>query len=90
MTVGTIQAITDALEVEVLCDTGEKTWEPLNTMKADEPITIAKYVKDKGLVKKQYWTWANNYIKNPKKFLRLCRQEFLAHKRTVPVYIFGV
>ena len=33
---------------------------------------------------------ANRYLKNKKKFLRLCRQVFLARKRTGPVYKFGV
>ena len=78
------------MEVEVLWDTGEKTWQPLNDMKADDPVTISKYVQAKGLVNKPYWKWANKYLKNPKKFLRLCRQVFLAHKRTGPVYKFGV
>ena len=29
------------MEVEVLWDTGEKTWEPLNVMKTDDPVTVA-------------------------------------------------
>ena len=55
--------------VEVLLDTGEKTWEPLNTTKADDPITVLKYVDKQGLVDKPYWKRANRYLKNKKKFL---------------------
>ena len=78
------------MEVKVLWDTGEEGWEPLNKIKADDPITLAKYVEAKGLVDKPYWKWANRYLKNKKKFLRLCRQVFLARKKTGPIYKFGV
>ena len=78
------------MEIEVLWDTGEKTWEPLNTIKADDPITISKYVEKQGLIDKPYWKWANRYLKNKKKFLRMCRQVFLSRQRTGPVYKFGV
>ena len=81
---------TSWMEVKVLWDTGEEGSEPLNKIKADDPITLAKYVEAEGLVDKPYWKWANQYIKNKKKFLRLCRQVFLARKRTGPVYKFGV
>jgi hypothetical protein len=78
------------MEVEVLWDMGEQTWEPLNNMKADDPVTVAQYVKEKDLVNKPYWKWANRYLKNPKKFIRYSRQVYLAKKRNGPVYKFGV
>ena len=31
----------------VLWDAGEHTWEPLNIIKADDPVTVAQYVKVK-------------------------------------------
>jgi len=58
------------MEVEVPWDTGEKTWEPLNVMKTDDPVTVAQYVNEKNLQDLPYWKWANRYVKNPKKFLR--------------------
>ena len=78
------------MQVKVLWDTGEESWEPLNHVKADDPVTVAKYVEEHGLVNKPYWKWANRYIKNKKKFLRLCRQVFLTHKKYGPTYKFGV
>ena len=58
------------MEVEVLWDTGEKTWEPLPWMMTDDPDTVAQYVKEKNLQEQpSYWKWANRYIKNPKTFL---------------------
>jgi len=68
---------------------GEKTWEPLNKRKTDDPDTMAQYVKEKNLQDQQYWRWANRYVKNPKTFLRYCRQICLAKKRNGPVYKFG-
>jgi len=47
------------MEVKVLWDTDEETREPLNNTKADDPVTISKYVEKKGLVNKPHWKWAN-------------------------------
>jgi len=35
----------NAMVVEVLWDTWERTWEPLNTFKTDDPVTVSKYVE---------------------------------------------
>ena len=78
------------IQVKVLWDTNEESWDDLNRMKAADPITVSKYVEAKGLMDKPYWKWARRYLKNKKKFLRLCRQVFLARKRTGPIYKFGV
>ena len=78
------------MEVEVLWDAGEKTWEPLNTMKADDPVTFSKYVEKNGLINQPYWKWANHYLKSKKKFLHLSIQVFLAKQRKGPVYKFSV
>ena len=45
--------------------------------------------KEKNLQDLPYWKWANRYVKNPKKFLRYCRQIHLTKKRNGPVYKFG-
>ena len=56
-------------EVELMWDIGEKTWEPLNVIKADDLVTGAEYVKEKNHQDQPYWKWANKYyLKNPKKF----------------------
>ena len=57
-------------------------------MKTDDPVTVAQYVKEKNLQDQLYWRWANRYVKNPKKFLRYCKQICLAKKRNGPVYKF--
>ena len=43
---------TSWMEVKVLWDTHEENWEPLNVIKADDPITVAKYVEANGLIDK--------------------------------------
>ena len=45
---------TSWMEVKVLLNTNEETWEPLNVIRADDPITVAKYVEAKGLIDKPY------------------------------------
>jgi len=57
------------MEEKVVCDTGEKTCEPVNTIKADDPVTASKYVEKNGLIDQPYWRWTNRYLKNKKKFL---------------------
>jgi len=78
------------LEVKVLRDnyTGEKTWEPLNNIKADDPVTVSKYVEKKGLANKPYWKWANQYLKN-KKNIKECADKFSSQEKNGPIYKFG-
>jgi len=57
------------MEIKVLWDTGEKTWEQHKVMKTDDPVTVAQYVKEQNLQDQPYWKGANRYVKNPKKFL---------------------
>ena len=47
------------MEVKVLWDTKEETWEHFNVIKADDPFTVAKYVEARGLTDKPFWKWAN-------------------------------
>ena len=42
------------MQVKVLWDTNEETWEPLNNIKADDQVTVSKYVEKKGLANQPY------------------------------------
>ena len=44
-----------AIECLVLWENGEETWEPLRTLKDDDPITVAKYAKDNDLLDQPGW-----------------------------------
>ena len=69
----------------------EPTWEPLEVMKTDNPVTVAKYARDDDLLNKSMWKWARRYAKNDKKFHRMLRQMNLQkRKRTGIKYQFGV
>ena len=41
------------IEVEVLWDNGETSWEPLAMMQKDDPVTIAAYAKDRKLLEQR-------------------------------------
>jgi len=67
------------------------TWEPLEVMKRDDPVTVAKYAQENGLVEQSMWKWAKRYIKNEKKITRMYRQMLAAKSRkTGAKYQFGV
>lgn len=76
--------------VQVLWDSGEKTWEHINTIKQDDPVTLAQYAKDKKLTDQIGWKWARRYLKNPKRFIRITRQIHLTKRQSGPIYKFGV
>ena len=61
------------LEVKILWDTGDITYEHMDTIKADDKITLAAYARDKGLLDQPGWKWARRFTKNPKKFVRMSR-----------------
>ena len=75
--------------VKVEWDIGPPTWEPLEQMRKDDPVSVAEYVHKRGLKGQRHWTWANKYLKNPKKFLRMTRQVMLAKQNKGPKYKFG-
>ena len=52
--------------IQVLWDTNEESWEELNKMKADDPVTVSKYAEAKGLMDKPYWKWTRRYLKKRK------------------------
>ena len=51
----------------------EPTWEPMEVIKKDDPITLAKYSDEKGLTDQVKWNWARSYTKNRKVLLRRAR-----------------
>ena len=78
------------IEVKVKWDTGEPTWEPMNTIRRDDPVTLATYVKDHQLQDQPEWKWARRYIKSPKRFLRYTTQMAKMKRKLGPKFKFGV
>ena len=75
--------------VKVRWDTGDITWEPLDNLKKDDPLTLAQYAKDKDLTLESGWKWTKRFVKNPKKFLRYMRI-LKGQKRTGPKFKHGI
>ena len=59
----------------------ESTWEPMEAIKKDDPITLAKYAEANDLLRLSVWSWARRYLKNEKKFTRALNQVHLNAKR---------
>ena len=70
----------------------DPTWEPMEVIKKDDPITLAKYAKEQNLLDYSIWKWARSYSKNEKKYKRLLKQARLMKKRTGKAikYQFGI
>ena len=77
------------MECEVLWDTGERSWEPVDVLRKDDPITLAKYAAENGLANQRGWKWARNITKNPKKYLRMLKL-YAGQKRKGPKFKFGI
>ena len=69
--------------------TDQQTWEPLNKMVIDDPVTVAIYAQKKGLLDTPGWKKLKNYTKNAKKMLRFVNQAKLRSYRTAPMYKYG-
>ena len=60
----------------------EPTSEPMSVIKLDDPITLARYARDNGLLDQLRWKWARRYVKNELKYQRMVNQVRLMKKRT--------
>ena len=69
----------------------EPTWEPMENIKKDDPVTLAKYAENRELLEQSMWKWARRYVKNQKKFIRMMRQLMAAKRKARGIkYQFGV
>ena len=72
-------------------DNSDVTWEPLNSLRKDNPVTLAKYAHDKGITNKCGWKWSRKINKRPKKLIRmLCNASQKATARKAVKNKFGV
>ena len=69
---------------------GSETWEPLNIILKDDPVTCANYALKNDLLHTHGWTTLRKYAKNKKKLARMNKQIARAHKNAGPKYKFGV
>ena len=59
--------------VQVEWDNGAHTWEPIQLIKKEDPIKLAMYAKEKGLIYKPGWRWARKIVKTPKRLSKMMK-----------------
>ena len=69
------------MEIKVLWDTGEKTWEPLNVMKMDDPVSCGSICQGKESTRPTILERGQQVCQEPKEIpYRYCRQICIARK----------
>jgi hypothetical protein len=76
--------------VQVEWETGEITYEPLNQMAKDDPITCAIYARDNDLLNTEGWRQFKKRAQKTKRMIREIRQAKLRQTRRATKYMFGV
>ena len=69
--------------------TGEKTYEPLSILAADDPVTSATYAKDNDLLHIEGWKKFRNLAKRDKTLARAVMQSKIRQVRRSSKYMFG-
>jgi Reverse transcriptase (RNA-dependent DNA polymerase) len=71
-------------------ETGETTYEPLDMIASDDPVTCAEYAMKHNLLDTSGWKRFRRYAKNEKKLNRMINQAKLRSYRREPFWKFGV
>jgi len=75
--------------VQVEWETGEVTYEPLDVIATDNPITCAVYARDNNLLDQPSWKHFKKLAAQEKQLLRLVRQAKMCSYKSAPQYKFG-
>ena len=70
-------------------ETGEKTYEPLSVLAADDPVTCATYAKENDLLHIDGWKRFRNLAKRDKILTRAVMQSKIRQARRANKYMFG-
>jgi hypothetical protein len=70
-------------------ETGECTYEPLDVIASDDPVTCAVYAKRNGLLDTPGWKQFRGIAKRHKRMIRMVKQSQLKQSRRSPIYKFG-
>ena len=70
-------------------ETGETTYEPLNAIATDDPVTCALYAKRNGLLDTPGWKQFKRLAKREKVLIRMLKQTKLHQVNRSPIYMFG-
>ena len=69
---------------------GSETWEPLNMIGKDDPVTLAAYAKDNDLLEEHGWKFLQRIAWCAKKLQRMLNVTRKCQKATAVQYKFGV
>jgi len=75
--------------VMVEWETGETTYEPLDMIAKDDPVTCAIYARHNDLLNQPGWKRFKKIANREKKLLRMTNQAKLRSYNTAPKYMFG-
>ena len=70
-------------------ETGEKTYEPLSVLAADDPVTCALYAKENDLLHIDGWKRFRNLAKRDKTLTMAVMQSRIRQARRAKMYMFG-
>ena len=70
-------------------ETGEKTYEPLSVLAADDPVTCVTYAKENDLLRIDGWKRFKNLAKRDKALTRAVMQSKIRQPRRSSKYMFG-
>jgi hypothetical protein len=70
-------------------ETGESTYEPLDVIGADDPVTCAIYAKSQGLLDTPGWKQFKRLASRDKQVQRFVNQARQHYNKTTPVHKFG-
>jgi hypothetical protein len=79
-----------SFNVLVEWETGETTYEPLDLIASDDPVTCAEYARRNNLIDTQGWKRFRRIAKNEKKLQRMINQAKLKSYRRDVFWKFGV
>jgi hypothetical protein len=77
-----------SFNVLVKWEDGSETYEPLDIIMKDDPITVAQYVEDHGLLDTTGWKKLKRFVKQM--FARMIKQSTLTSQIHGPIYQFGI
>jgi len=69
---------------------GSKTWEPINIVGKDDPVTLAHYAKTHDLLEVPGWKFLRRIARRAKVLQRMMNQAKMSSKRNAVRYKFGV
>ena len=76
--------------VMVHWEDGSKTWEPLNMIAKDDPVSLANYAKQNGLLEAPGWKFLQRIAHRAKKLQCMLNQSHRQSKHNAIRYKFGV